>query len=639
MDNSDENKVKYRRVSGVMKKSLVVVFLVILVLCALLFVRLIYISNTKGEDYSKAVLSQQQNGSTVIAGTRGTISDRNGVILARTSTLYNVIIEPHTILSRDYYYEPTLKAMESILGYDRDTMVKLIENNSSSYYVKYEKDIDYAKVSEFNAYKNSSKFVVGVWFEEEQKRVYPYDDLASHVIGFTGSDGTGSYGIEQYYNNELSGTDGVKYTYFDNDLIRQTIVREATDGSDLVLTIDRNIQRIVQDAVHDFIRDVGVNNIGVIAMDPNNGEILAMASNEEYNLNDPRSLSGHYDDEILSEMTDEEKRDSLYKLWRNFCVSDTYEPGSTYKTITMASALEEDAVSYNDLFTCEGSMEVGGWTIGCNNKNGHGTITLTQALMKSCNCALMEIAASLGSDKFFEYQSRFGFGKKTGIDIMGESQGIVIPRKNLNVTELATSSFGTTFNVTMIQMASAYASIINGGTYYTPHLVKEVKKENGYVMDLSGNAAVRQTVSAETARFMKDALFLTVDSGTATPAKVDGYLIAGKTGTAQKRPREEKKYVISFSGFAPADDPKLLIYIVLDEIHDESIAGSSSSASRMASSLFKKILPYLGKYPEGGIEYDVDLSYVKGPYDDNTNDDQNEMNPDVIPEGLDEQIE
>ncbi|MBO4506834.1 MAG: hypothetical protein J5728_10450, partial [Lachnospiraceae bacterium] len=272
-----------------------------------------------------------------------------------------------------------------------------------------------------------------------------------------------------------------------------------------------------------------------------------------------------------------------------------------------------------------------GWKIGCNNKNGHGTLTLAQSLMKSCNCALMEIAEKLGPDAFFKYENRFGFGSKTGIDIVGEASGIVIDRKNLNPTELATSSFGTTFNVTMIQMASAYASIINGGTYYEPHLVKEIRSADGATLEKREGSAIRQTVSKSTSDFIRNALYMTVESGTATPAKVSGYLIGGKTGTAQKRPREEKKYVVSFVGFAPVDDPQVMLYIVIDEVYDEELSGSSSPATKMSASIMSEILPYLGVYPDGDIEYKVDLSLLIGDGNDAEGD---ESNPDVLPEGL-----
>lgn len=622
------------RVTSSVKKGLYFVFIVFILLCVFLIYRLIKINNSDGDKYAKAVLSQQSYTTTTIKSERGRILDRNGIVLARSEKIYNVVIDPKVILSQDYYMKPTLTAMEKVLGYNKDEMEQLIRNNSESSYVVYEKDIAYERVSDFNAYKSSHKFTVGVWFEEEYRRVYPFDSLASHVIGFATA-GEGSYGLEQYYNNELTGTDGVISGYFDSELNSRKTVKDAINGKDIVSTIDYNIQTVVEQNVKKFNEETGCNNIGVIVMDPNSAEILAMASNTEYDLNNPRSLEGLYSEIELENMTEEEKLKERYKLWRNFCVSDTYEPGSTFKTITVATALEEDVILTTDTFECEGYKEVGGWRIGCNNKNGHGTLTLAQSLMKSCNCALMDIADRLGSDNFYRYQKRFGFGKKTGIDIGGETAGIIIDRKNLNATELATSSFGTTFNVSMIQIASAYASILNGGSYYRPHLVKEIRNNEGTTAAEITPVKVCSTVSASTSEFVRNALYMTVENGTATPAKVEGYIVGGKTGTAQKRPREEKKYVVSFAGFAPVDNPQILIYIVMDEIHDEEISGSSSSATKMSSEIMKEILPYLGLYPDGDIVYTVDLSLIPASENDSYDESLDETNPDVIPSEYD----
>ncbi len=627
-----ERRKKERRVTSVMKRSLYLVFFVILVFSGFLIGRLVYLNNVNGDRYAKAVLSQQSYTSSVIKAERGKIYDRNGIILARSEKKYNMVIDPAVILSKDYYVKPTLTALEEIFGYPPEVIRELVDDNPKSSYIVYEKDVPYSKVSAFNSYKSSHKFVVGVWFEEEFERVYPYSTLASHVIGFTTKAGVGSYGLEEYYDEELTGVDGQTGGYYDSELNSTKIIKDAIDGNDLYSTLDYNIQTVVEEKVSDFIENTGCKNIGVIVMDPNSGDILSMASNREYDLNNPRSLDEFYDATELEAMDDQKKLNALYSVWRNFCVSDSYEPGSTFKTITVASALEEDAVLTTDSFTCNGYTEIGGWRIGCNNKNGHGNLSLAQSLMKSCNCALMEIAAKLGPDKFFEYQKRFGFGKKTGIDIVGETTGIVISRDKLNPTELATSSFGTTFNVSMIQMAAAYSSIVNGGTYYTPHLVKEIRTSRGGMVSVSDDTAIRETVSRTTSEFIRNALYMTVESGTATPAKVEGYLIGGKTGTAQKRPRDEKKYVVSFAGFAPVNDLQVLVYIVIDEVYDQALSGSSSPATRMCASIMKEILPYLGVYPDGDIEYTVNLDLLIDDYDE----EGDEGNPDVLPDGLDE---
>ena len=624
-----------RKVTSVMKRSLYVVFFVILVFSGVLIGRLVYLNNVNGDKYAKAVLSQQSYTSSVLNAERGRILDRNGIVLARSEKTYNLVLDPAVILSRDYFLKPSLDAIEQIFGYDRNEIEELVKANSKSSYLVYEKDIDYSRVSEFNKYKNSHKFVVGVWFEEQYERVYPYGNLASHVIGFV-SDNSGNNGLEQYYNDTLTGVDGLSYGYYDSELNMKKVEKPAVDGDSLVTTLDYNIQTVIQEKVAQFIDETGCNNIGVIVMDPNNGEVLGMTSNYEYDLNDPRSLQGLFSEEELSSMSDSDRLNAMYKMWRNFCISDTYEPGSTFKTITVASALEEDRTYAAQDFECIGYKEIGGWKIGCNAKNGHGHLNLAQALMKSCNCALMEIAEKLGPDGFYLYQKRFGFGQKTGIDLTGEASGIIIDRKNLNVTELATCSFGTTFNVTMIQLASAYCSIINGGTYYRPHIVNEIRRADGTAAEKYTDTSSSVTVSKKTSDFIREALYMTVEQGTATPAQVEGYLIGGKTGTAQKRPREEKKYVVSFAGFAPVESPKVLVYIVIDEVHDESMAGSSGPATRMSASIMKEILPYLGLYPEGDIEYSVDYDLIGELFGNDDEEYHDELNSDVLPEGIDE---
>lgn len=631
-------------VSPNVRLGLLIFFVVVLIGCAGVILRLFYINHEHGQTYSKAVLSQRAYQSRSIASKRGSILDRNGIILARSEKQYNVIIDPRQILDKDYYIEPSIEAMVKYLGYDENEIRTLIYDNPDSSYIVYEKDADYSRISRYKQYQATKSKVTGVWFEEEFARIYPYSSLASHVLGFVNAEGNGSYGLEQYYNNELSGIPGLSYTYFDNELKQQKTVEEAVDGYELVTTIDYNVERIVEEKVKDFLDTTGAKNIGVIVMDPNDASILAMASNREYNLNDPRDLSACYPTTELMFMSDEEKLEKRYEMWKNYCISDTYEPGSTFKTITVSSALDEDAISTEDTFNCAGYTEVGGWRIGCNNKFGHGKLSLTQSLMKSCNCALMEIAARLGKDSFYKYQGKFGFGAKTGIDLPGESSGILIPLKNLNETELATSSFGTTFNVTMIQIAAAYASIINGGTYYQPHVVREIRRSDKTVVSTYNDMGVRQTISEGTASFIRNSLFLTVENGTATPAKVDGYLIGGKTGTAQKRPREEKRFVVSFAGFAPITDPRVLIYIVIDEVADPELSASSSPATKLSAAIMKEILPYLGVYPDGDIDYHVDLNMIADMDNENYDPFEDENNPFVLPddlpdEGLDVQNE
>lgn len=654
---ADRRKKTVNKMRDYMRGRLLLIIIAVLVVMCVLTGRLVYINNTNGDKYAKRVLSQQSYVSSTLPYKRGTIYDRNGIVLAESTKVYNIILDPKVVLTYDYYREPTVTALHEVFGFEIEEIETILEDKKDSSYVVLRRQEGYDTVASFREKMASNKFVRGVWFEEEYLRYYPGGSLASHVIGFTNSGNVGSNGIEQYYNDMLNGSDGMEYGYYDSELNMQSVVREAQDGYNVVSTIDYNIQNILERHVDEFTQNIGSKNIGAIIMNPNNGEILAMASNEEYDLNSPRDLSAFYTSEELEAMTSEEKMDKLYALWRNFCVSDTYEPGSTFKTITVSSALEEGLVSSSSSFECKGYEQIDVWKISCNNKSGHGILSLTEALTKSCNCALMNIAERLGRDSFFSYENNFGFGRKTGIDLVGEADGIIIPKKNLNVTELATSSFGTTFNVTMVQMAAAYASVINGGSYYRPHVVSEVVSSEGAVIESYDNELQRETVSTRTSEFIRQALYMTVEEGTATPAKVDGYIVGGKTGTAQKKPREDKKYLVSFVGFAPANDPQIMIYVVMDEIQDETVAGSSSPASSMTGSLLEEILPYIGVYPEGEIKYNVNLELLldDDPViiddDDSDGDGQgepltvrydpkeDEKNPDVLPDGIDDDID
>ena len=631
-----------RKFTVVMKNSLTFVFIVVIIAFVVLIGRLVYINNVKGDVYAKKVLSQQAYSSHVIKADRGQITDRNGIVLAKTVKTYNFILDPKQILEKDYYVDPSVNAIVNILGYNEEEIRAKLEQSPNSAYIIFDRDIPYEKVSAYNTYKSQHKFVTGVSFEVVYKRVYPYASFASHVIGFTNNEGVGNMGLEKYYDSELSGVDGMEYGYYDAELNSIKNEKGAINGNNLKTTIDYNIQTVIESKIKDFREETGCNNIGIIVMDPNSGEVLGMASNQEFDLNNPGSLEGIMTDEEYEENNKTDKGRALIsearsKLWRNFCVSDSYEPGSTFKSVTVASALEEKAIKTTDTFFCGGYTQVDVWRIGCNSKSGHGYVSTAEALMKSCNCALMEIANKLGPEQFLRYQRLFGFGQKTGIDLPSETNGILIPTSSFHTVELATSSFGTTFNVSPIQMASAYCSLINGGTYYKPHLVKEISDSSGTVIQKFENMAVRETISEETSAFIRDSLYETVMNGTAKPAQVAGYLVGGKTGTAQKRPRDQKKYIVSFAGFAPVDDPQVLMYVVIDEIHDESIAGSSSSATKMTSAVFKEILPYLGLYPDGEIEYVIDedlLGEINVTFDEG-----DEVNTGVIPEDYQDAIE
>ena len=463
-------------------------------------------------------------------------------------------------------------------------------------------------VEQKNKSNKKDEKILGVWFEEEYVRTYPYGSLACDVIGFSTADNVGYYGIEEYYNNELNGINGREYGYYDAELNIERIVKKAVNGNSIVSTIDVNVQRIIQKHISQFNEEIGSKNIGVIIMNPNNGEIIAMASNQEYDLNDPRNLSVLYSEEEIAAMSEEDKLNALYALWKNDVIGFSYEPGSTFKPLTVAAALEENLANDNSTYFCDGKEHIPGLAnpIRCSNRSGHGLISLAQSIMFSCNDALMQIAALEGRELFYNYEKIFGIGQKTGIDLPGEETGLIIAKDKLNASELATSSFGQSLTVTMLQMASAYSSAVNGGYYYQPHIVKEIINDNGATVKKFDKLLVRQTVSEKTSELLQKYLYLTVEEGTARYAKVEGYSIAGKTGTAQKLPRDAKTYIVSFLGHVPAINPEVVVYVMIDEPQNVEKQADSSIATKFASRIMAEVLPALGIYPEGDIDYLLD---------------------------------
>lgn len=608
-----KEKQKVRKMSKPMQLTLIAVFFLLIVGCCVVIGKVIYIINVKGETYSQRVLSQQSVGMTTnLPYKRGDILDRNGVALAYSTKVYNVILDPSVVNTENSYLQPTVDALVQVFGLDENELKQILADKPNSAYQVLLKQQSHELMSEFTLLSNGNKNIKGVWFEEEYIRTYPYNNLASHAIGYTVGGDVGTWGIEQYYNNELIGTNGREYGYYDSSLNLIKVSKEAVDGNTIVSTIDVNVQRVVEKKISEFRDTWDCENVAVLVMNPNDGSIYAMASNEGFDLNNPRDLSAYYTEEEIEEMTDNDKLVALNKMWRNFCISDTYEPGSTFKPFTVAAGLEENLIKTSDTFVCDGYRMVAGWKISCNNRSGHGTLTLAESLMKSCNPALMKIGDALGRDSFSVYQNHFGFGALTGIDLPGESNSILIPKEKLNITELATSSFGQSFNITMIQLASAFCSLVNGGTYYQPHIVSEVRNSAGATIMRNDGVEVSAAVSEETSEFLREALYMTVEKGTAKPAKVEGYMVGGKTGTAQKgvRDKENQKYVVSFVGCVPADKPEVVTYVVIDEIHDEEKKASSSLATALTSEILEEILPYLGVYPTGEINYHIEIPVI-----------------------------
>lgn len=610
-----KKKRRIKKLTQYMQTKLLFVFCVIFAAILLLIARLIYINSVN--QYEKSALAQQSYVSSVIPYRRGDITDRNGQTLATSELMYHLILDPKVLLSNQKNIEPTINALVQVYGLEEKELLTILKEKENSSYVVLKRQLSFLEKEQWNQYlealklsntgKKESEQIKGVWFEEEYRRTYPFGALASHVIGFTVTGDVGTYGIEQQYDEELTGINGRTYGYYDSALNILRTTKEAKDGDTVVSTIEVNVQQVVQKNIENFLKQTGAENVGAIIMDAGNGEILALQSNYSYNLNSPRDLSAWYTTEELEAMTSEERLNSLYKVWRNFCVSDAYEPGSTFKPFTVAAALEEGLISADSEFVCDGQESFpGDIIIRCSNTRGHGKISLAQSIMYSCNDAMMQIAALEGREIFYSYQKHFRFGLKTGIDLPGETKGELIPLDKLNVTELATSSFGQSMTVNMVQMAAAFSSLINGGNYYEPHVVRAIKNSAGATVLEVSPKIVTRTVSAETSDFIKEAMYLTVREGTAKKAQVEGYLIGGKTGTAQKRPLSEKKNLVSLLGFVQSEDRQIVIYVVVDEAHDEELMKKSSTASALVSSILEEALPYLKLYPEGEIKYYID---------------------------------
>lgn len=589
-----------------MQKKLVLLFVAIILAFVFLIGRITYINAANGEDYTRIVLDQQQYDSRTIPFKRGDIVDRNGTKMATSERVYNVILDVKVMTSDEDSIEPTIQVLKDCFEIDEEEVRDLIEESPSSRYNILKKGVDYETYKKFEAIdEDDEKYpdVAGIWLEEDYVRTYPYNTLASDVIGFTVDGNVGSNGIEASYNNILNGTDGREYGYLDETSTVERTVKEAVNGDTVVSTIDLQVQSIVEKHILEFNEQhkneasagEGSKNTAVIVMNPQNGEILAEASYPNYDLNQPRDLTKYYTQETIDAMSDEEQLETLNSLWNNFCVSDTYEPGSTFKPFTIAAGLETGILTGDETYYCGGVLHVGDHDIHCSNRDGHGTQTLKQALENSCNVALMEIGEALGAEEFCRYQELFGFGEYTGIDLPGEGEtsGLLYTPENMDAASLATNAFGQNFNVTMTQLAASFCSLINGGNYYEPHLVKQIQDENGNVTENIDPVLVKKTISEETSEVIKDYMLGVVQEGTGSSAAVEGYDIGGKTGTAEKLPRGNGKYLVSFIGYAPQENPEVVVYVVVDEPNVAAQA-SSSYATELASGIMSEIFPYLG---------------------------------------------
>ncbi|MBR1392186.1 MAG: penicillin-binding protein 2 [Lachnospiraceae bacterium] len=622
-----KKKKKTFRITRKMQKKLTILFG--LVLCALigLIARLMYIEYTKGEQYQKKVLAQQYD-SAVIPYQRGSITDCKGTLLATSIDVYNVILDCKVINSSGKDQETVNKTIDATVkalitcfpDFSEEQIRGYLRDKPDSQYVVLAKQLSYEEIQPFIEMKNDSKTypdIAGVWFEKEYQRQYPYGTLASAVLGFTASGNAGMNGVESYYNDVLNGIAGREYGYLNTDNNFEKTVTDAVDGNNVVLTIDANIQSIAEKKIADFqekhrneaVEGAGSKHTAVLVMNPRNGEVLAMANYPNYDSSDPWNLSAYCTDEEIAQLDEETRLDLLNELWTNFCISYTYEPGSTIKPLTVATGLDTGTLTGNETFECDGGEQFADYKVKCVNVFGHGTETLEDAIKDSCNDALMQMSYRIGAENFSTYQKNFGFGYKTNIDLPGEARTdtLIYDEEDLKKTlNLATNSFGQNFNVTMIQMGGAFSSLINGGYYYQPHVMKKITDRNGNTVEEYGSILLRETISERTSEQVRQYLYATVsDGGTGVYAKVPGYSMGGKTGTAQKLPRGQGNFLVSFIGYAPAETPQVVVYVVVDEPNVEDQA-HSTYAQEIAKEIFAEILPYLGIYPDEEVPVGAD---------------------------------
>ncbi len=588
---------KPKRFSRKMCITVFLVFCVCLFTFGVLLFKIYRINSKDGDRYRKEALSQQSYTNTVLNYQRGDVKDRNNTTLAVSVRKYDLVLEPRTLGKDEKKKQATVDAIVKTFGVASSVVEEVIQKKPNSMYEHIDglKELPAKKVDKFKKQIKKER-LEGVWFEEVYKRNYPLKTVGASIIGFMNSNNQGTYGVEEQYNSVLNGTTGREYGYFDSNMNLQRTIKEAKDGNSVVLTIDANVQKIIEDEIADFQKNgTGAKTIAMMVMNPKNGEILAMASNSTFDLNDPQNLASMYSEQKIAAMTDKEKNENLLSMWSNFCVGSAYEPGSTFKPFTIAAALDENIISGKSTFQCNGVKKVADREIHCSNRNGHGMLDLRHALMESCNAALMDIGLGLGRNKFSKYNKLYGFGQRTGVDLPGETSGLIHTKEELNPVELATSSFGQTQTVTMVQMLSGFSSLINGGNYYQPHLVKEIQNSNGDVVKTIDPVVVKRTTSEDTSSKLRSYLKSTVEEGTAAPAQVKGYSIGGKTGTAEKRPVSAKKYLVSFIGCEPAEDPEVAYYVIIDEPHVKDQA-HSTYATEFSSKVMKRVLPFLGQY-------------------------------------------
>lgn len=559
----------------------IAILCILLCLCmAGLMGRLIYLMTVRSEHYSEMAEDLHQRERTIKAA-RGNIIDANGVVIATNRTVCTISVIYNQVTDR----EEVIRILCKELGADEETVRGKVKKRSS-------REIIQTNVDKETGDKIRSYQLAGVKVDEDYKRYYPFDSLASTVLGFTGGDNQGIIGLEVMYEPYLKGTNGTILTMTDaagveiDNAFEDRI--EPVAGSDLYISLDVNIQQYAEQAAYETMERKQAKRVSVIIMNPQNGEIMAMANVPEFNLNEPFTLNIGTGPEV----TAAEKQTLLNQMWRNPSINDTYEPGSTFKIVTAAAGLEEGVVGLNDTFSCPGFRIVEDRKIRCHKVGGHGAETFLQGAMVSCNPVFIDVGQRLGIDNYYKYFEQLGLKDKTGIDLPGEAGTIMHKKENMGLVELATVSFGQSFQITPIQLITTAASIVNGGNRVTPHFgVKTVSGDENTFHRFT--YPVREgIVSAETSASMRYILEQVVAEGGGKNAAIEGYHIGGKTATSEKLPRSQKRYISSFIGFAPADDPQVIALILIDE--PQGLYYGGTIAAPVISDVFKNILPYLG---------------------------------------------
>lgn len=580
MQEEEENRFCIYRNKTFNRRKIMIIFVAVLLLMVFLMGRLVYLMIFCSEYYGVRAENLHERERDIKAA-RGNIYDRNGVVLAENKTVCTISV----IHSQIEDPEKVIAVLTKELGMSEETVRKRVEKVSSIERIK--TNVEKETGDAIRSYE-----LAGVKIDEDYKRYYPYNELASKVIGFTGGDNQGIIGIEVKYDEYLEGINGKILTLTDarGVEIKNAGERrsEPVEGDDLYLSLDYNIQMYAAQAAVKVREEKQADSVSILVMNPQNGEILAMVNEPEFNLNEPFALNT----EIDTELSEEEKQNALNKMWRNQCINDTYEPGSTFKIITASAALEEGKVSLSDQFNCPGYKIVEDRRIRCHKVGGHGAEDFTHGIMNSCNPVFIEIGLRIGSDRFCDYFEQFGLLSKTNIDLPGEASTIMHKRENVGQVELATMSFGQSFQITPIQLATTVSSIINGGNRVTPHFGVETKNAEGEVTHTFVYGQKEHIVSEETSATMRYLLEKVVSEGSGKNAALEGFSIGGKTATSQTLPRSEKRYISSFLGFAPADDPQVLALIIIN--NPQGVYYGGTIAAPVCRDLFSNILPYLG---------------------------------------------